>query len=525
MATLSEYFDTEARVWLAQLERGVDRAPLPDTGELHRAIRALRGTAQMAREERVYRAASAFEAAMRELAVNARSWNDDVADRARETLADLRALVMRHEEDRQLEDRLDAVIGRWQSIGVPMPPHVSGMKKQRASPLESSGRGEFRVFAAREVEGIADALDRGVQQLAAASMDREALKMILRRQRALLGAARLEEIPVVAEILRALEDLTRVIAKLDVGVKQEWLDIYRVAREGLKATIGPLQRDEDPPPSHALSRLRHMREELLERYGTGEAVSAADESAGLVQATPFDQPPTPIAYADDDARDGLHDVADADDSRAEPVAGAGRQDWLDDDDDVDDDVLELGTDDVLFPGAALTDSDTGADAADDVVQDITDEAGDATGDETEHADDTADNADDSRDADDAGVPDVRQVAADAMERAAAVAQPAASLAAGMAMQVAGAVSSAVSGAAEAVRAPADDDADVDDAADDDVASDDDVVPIEDLVYTGDAALDRVLELRTVLERVAGDDPEARAAVEELVDLVRLARGG
>jgi hypothetical protein len=106
-----------------------------------------------------------------------------------------------------------------------------------------------------------------------------------------------------------------------------------------------------------------------------------------------------------------------------------------------------------------------------------------------------------------------------------VAQPAATLAAGVAMQVAGAVSSAVSGAAEAVRAPADDDADVDDAADDDVASDDDVVPIEDLVYTGDAALDRVLELRTVLERVAGDDPEARAAVEELVDLVRLARGG
>jgi hypothetical protein len=115
--------------------------------------------------------------------------------------------------------------------------------------------------------------------------------MILRRQRALLGAARLQEIPVVAEILRAIDDLTRVIAKLDVGVKREWLDIYRIAREGLRATIQPLQLDEDPPASHALSRLRHMREELLERYGAGEVVSAAHESEGFTQATPLERPP------------------------------------------------------------------------------------------------------------------------------------------------------------------------------------------------------------------------------------------
>jgi hypothetical protein len=121
-------------------------------------------------------------------------------------------------------------------------------------------------------------------------MDREPLKMILRRQRALLGAARLEEIPVVAEILRAVDDLTRVIAKLDIGVKREWLDIYRIAREGLRATIQPLQQDQDPKPSHALSRLRHMREELLERYGAGEVVSAAHESAGLTQPTKLDRP-------------------------------------------------------------------------------------------------------------------------------------------------------------------------------------------------------------------------------------------
>jgi chemotaxis protein histidine kinase CheA len=151
---------------------------------------------------------------------------------------------------------------------------------------------EFRSFAAAEVEGIADALDKGVQALSDNPMDREALKAILRRQRALLGAARLDEIPVVAEILRAVEDLTRVIAKLDIGVKREWLDIYRVAREGLKAATEPLRANENPQPSHPLSRLRHMRAELLERYGTGEAVSAAGgPEQGLVQAKSMTEAP------------------------------------------------------------------------------------------------------------------------------------------------------------------------------------------------------------------------------------------
>ncbi|HSJ09634.1 MAG TPA: hypothetical protein VK928_06950, partial [Longimicrobiales bacterium] len=251
MATLSEYFDTEAKQFVQQLDQALQKLPLPDAAELHRTVRGLRGTAQMAREERVFRAISAFESVTRALATNALTWSEDVARRAGDTLADVRALVERAEDDDALEARADASVDRWMDSGVVTPFAAA------ESPGPGSASREFREYAAHEVAGIADALDRGVQQLAAVPMDREPLKMILRRQRALLGAARLDEVPVVAEILRAIEDLTRVIAKLDVGVKQEWLDIYRVAREGLKAAIEPLQRDEDPGPSHALSRLRH----------------------------------------------------------------------------------------------------------------------------------------------------------------------------------------------------------------------------------------------------------------------------
>jgi HPt (histidine-containing phosphotransfer) domain-containing protein len=432
MATLSEYFDTESRDRLAEIERALDRQPL-DPGELHRAARALRGSAQMAREERVFRASSALEAAARSLAASALSFSDDVAGRARETIADLRALIEREEEDTQLEDRARSTVERWASMGV----QVAALSAAPAPQSSGDGSSEFREFAAREVAGIADALDRGVQQLAAEPMDREQLRMILRRQRALLGAARLDEIPVVAEILRAVEDLTRVIAKLDVGVKQEWLDIYRVAREGLKATIEPLHRNEDPQPSHALSRLRHMREELLERYGTGEAVSAAHENSGLVQAAPMTEPPAPVAMPEPDLTSAS--------------------------DDEDGGVLELGADDIVATADGAVDSDLDDDA-----------------------------------------PDLLAAAAGAMQRAAAAAAPVVASAAG----VAGAVSSVLGQVAERAA----------DAAGADV----DAVPIQDLFYRGDAAVARADELRAAINRVAAHDPEARDAVEELFDLIRIA---
>lgn len=281
MATLNDYFHSEARDFLRTVERVLQRKPAPDAAELHRAVRGLRGTAQMAREQRVFEAASAFESVTRALVGGALAWSDDLTGRARATLDDLRTLLDGSGDDEHLDSLVAEASRRWQEAGtapvVPTP----------AAP--GAGAREFREFAAREAAAIADELDRGVLELQADPMDREPLKAILRRQRALLGAARLEEIPIIAEILRAVEDLTRVIAKLDIGVKREWLDIYRVARDGLQSTIAPLLRNELPVPTHAVSRLRHMHEELLERYGGDVAAQA--------RAGSFADPAVPVPTA------------------------------------------------------------------------------------------------------------------------------------------------------------------------------------------------------------------------------------
>jgi chemotaxis protein histidine kinase CheA len=270
MATLRDFFITEAADYLARLSVSVQDldSGSGDAKELHRHSRALRGSAQMAREDRVYRAALGLEAAARAIASGVASWSEDISTRIRRTLEDLDALVKGGEQDDDAEGRLKRVVERWQDMDVEMPADST----PAAAPASEASR-QFQLFAAHEVAGVVNELEAGLVTLASDARNRDPLKAILRRQRALLGAARLDEIAVVAEALRATEDMTRVIAKLNVPVKEEWLAVFRSARDVLKAAIDPLRRGENPQPTPALSRLRTLRQELLDRYGEGEAVA------------------------------------------------------------------------------------------------------------------------------------------------------------------------------------------------------------------------------------------------------------
>jgi chemotaxis protein histidine kinase CheA len=269
MATLREFFATEAADYLAQLTAAVQELDTGggDAGELHRHTRALRGSAQMAREERVYHAALGLEAAARSVANGLLNWSEDISTRVRRTLEDIEALIKGGETEESADGRLKRALERWKEAGVEMP-----AEQPAPTPVSEASR-QFQQFAAHEVSGIVNEMEAGLATLATDPRNRDPLKSILRRQRALLGAARLEEISVVAEALRATEDMTRVIAKLNVPVKEEWLAVFRSARDVLKAAIEPLQRSEAPPPTPALSKLRTLRQELLDRYGEGEAVA------------------------------------------------------------------------------------------------------------------------------------------------------------------------------------------------------------------------------------------------------------
>lgn len=452
MSTLNEYFRTEAQDFLTALERSLQRTPAPDAAELHRSVRGLRGTAQMAREQRIVDVVSAFETVTRSLAGGGLAWSDQVAARARDTIADLRVLLDGTEEDEQLDARVSSAAARWSNTdAAPPPAPVAG--------IPDGGTRELREFAAREAAGIADALDNGIRDLQADPMDREPLRTILRRQRAMLGSARLDEIPVIAEILRAVEELTRVIAKLDVGVKQEWLDIYRVARDALQSTIAPLLRDEVPEPSKAVSRLRHMRAELLERYGTGDDdAGSADHAFAEPTLSHIEAPRAPL-FAQDSAGAAPDGIAAApagatpappaafDRAPTAPYASQVAHGTRAPEDDA---ALDLSATDEVAP-------------EDDVVLDL------AAADEIVSEDDAV----------------LDLSAADEIEY--------------------------------------EDDAALALSPADDAASEaESVLEIGALGYTREDALKRALELRESISRAVAHDPRARDAIDELFDLIRIA---
>lgn len=406
MATLRDYFVSESNEYFSQLKEQFNRldASRGDPADFLRAARALRGSAQLARESRVYRAGLSLEHAARAMSAGSLAWNTDVSGRARRTIEDLESLANGGEDEDAAEARVKRVLDRWRELGVNLPAETAQVGKPAGGERSAASK-QFREFAAHEVAGISGEIDSTLAQLAHDPKNRDLLKAILRRQRALLGSARLDEIGVVAETLRAIEDLVRVIHKLNVAVKDEWATVFRASRDVLSAALEPLRAGNDPMPTPALSKLRTLRTELLERYGEGEAVpvtggpQAAEASSSTPPAPAAPVPPRPAAAA----------------PPPPPSATSAA------------------------PAAKAPPSPPSAPAA-------------------------------------AAAP--------------ATATPSS---AGLAGD---------NGAGESER----------------------VVPIEELCYSGERALRRALEIRPKLETIAGDDSDAREAVDEIFDLIRLGIG-
>jgi chemotaxis protein histidine kinase CheA len=276
MATLHDFFVSEVSDHLGSFEAALG-AETPDPEQLHRSARAIRGAAQIARQEDAHRAARVLENAARALRDGSLALDAATSDRLRASVEDMRAIARGDDA----AGRADALVARWDEIGIGTERpqmHQPGTQETRA----------FLEYAAHEVAAIASELDRSIAALTDDAMDREPLRAVLRRQRGLLGSARLDDIPVLAEALRAVEDLTSVIGKLDVPVRHEWLDVFRCARDVLAAAAPLLETGRQPDVTTALRRLRVLRHELLERHGVGEAVSTAHEG-GLSQPEPQDE--------------------------------------------------------------------------------------------------------------------------------------------------------------------------------------------------------------------------------------------
>ena len=208
----ADFFALEAGECLDRLETLARRDDAPPAEEFLRASRVLRGSALMASQQAIARAAGGLESVARALREGRRTWDPACREQVAQAIEEFRLLVRRV---REWDDGDTVRAGR-------LALSLEGLAgRATAEPAEQRGVGGelnagVRAFVGREGALIASALDRAARALQVAPREREPLYTVIRRMQSLRGLAELGELAPLPEILDGIElavgDLTRLFA-------------------------------------------------------------------------------------------------------------------------------------------------------------------------------------------------------------------------------------------------------------------------------------------------------------------------
>jgi hypothetical protein len=208
----ADFFALEAGECLDRLESQVDREQAPAADEFLRNARVLRGSALMAGQQAIARAAAGLEAVARAHRDRPRDWDPATRAHLVQAVEEFRLLI------RRVRDWSEADSARASHLALGLE-SLAG-RSGSEDPQRRGQGGELntgvRAFVAREGALIASALDRAARSLRSSPGDREPLYTVIRRMQSLRGLAELGELIPLPEILDGIElavgDLTRLFA-------------------------------------------------------------------------------------------------------------------------------------------------------------------------------------------------------------------------------------------------------------------------------------------------------------------------
>jgi hypothetical protein len=211
----ADFFALEAGECLDRLEHLVTGEAPPAGEEFLRLARVLRGSALMASQPQIARAAAGLEGLARAQRDHRRAWDAATREQVAQSVEEFRLLV------RQSREWTDADTARAVRLGRALEdlagaPHDISPPAGGARPARQELHTGVRAFVAREGALIASALDRAARSLRTSPSDREPLYNVIRRMQSLRGLAELGELVPLPEILDGIElavgDLTRLFA-------------------------------------------------------------------------------------------------------------------------------------------------------------------------------------------------------------------------------------------------------------------------------------------------------------------------
>ena len=202
---MSDFFALEAGEYLERLDGLVAAGESPSADEFVRLARALRGSALMANQHGIARAAAGLEALARAVREGRRAWDPSTQQVAVRGVDDLKIFV------RRAGAWTDADTAKAEALAHALE-QLAGRPTAQVRAAEAIGLDAgARAFVAREGAAIASALDRAAQALRANPMAHDPLQQVLRSLQPLRGLAAVNDLPPLPDLLEGIE---RAIAEL-----------------------------------------------------------------------------------------------------------------------------------------------------------------------------------------------------------------------------------------------------------------------------------------------------------------------
>src|SRR5881392_298295 len=242
---MSDFFALEAGEYLERLDGLLAQGDHASADELVRLARALRGSALMANQPAIARAAAGLESLARAIREGRRPWEPGVKQMTVRAVDDLKIFV------RRVAAWTDADTAKAEALALQLE-QMAGRPSAQVRAAEALGLDAgARAFVAREGAAIASALDRAAQALRANPLAHDPLQHVLRALQPLRGLAALADLPPLPDLLDGIERTIADLSRSGLEPPANVAELFQTAATAIARSARDVAERGRPDPEGA----------------------------------------------------------------------------------------------------------------------------------------------------------------------------------------------------------------------------------------------------------------------------------
>src|SRR5438874_2644813 len=239
---MSDFFALEAGEYLERLDGMLAKGDSPSADEIVRLARALRGSALMASQPAIARAAAGLEVLARAVREGRRAWDPQTQQLALRAVDDMKIFV------RRAGSWTDADTAKAEALAVELE-QVAGRPSAQIRAVEALGLDAgARAFVAREGAAIAGALERAAQALRANPRTHDPLQLVMRALQPLRGLAALTDLPPLPDLLEGIERAIGELSRSGLEPPTNLGELFQVAGSAIARAAREVAERGRPDP-------------------------------------------------------------------------------------------------------------------------------------------------------------------------------------------------------------------------------------------------------------------------------------